>query len=279
VTADGDELPDVVGSAGLVPFLFGVSGLERLPGTALVRLLGDLGVGTSAARTVIARLRTSGDLLSERVGREAMYTLAGRMNEAFERIRDDPAPHAWDGVFHGVLFNVPESARSYRDRLRRLARNDGYAPLRAGLLIHPYERWPQLSAALPPCPAGATVYPLQLRFSLADARTITAAAWELPRRAAECRTATEALERDVSAVPADLSGVAALRLLVDCLRRPMSMLLSDPRLPPVLLPGDWPFHQLRHGIEAAEARLTGRARDYAAAVADRPGVSPRAARP
>lgn len=261
-TTDAAATAGGLTTAGLVAFLFGTSRLEQLPGAALVELLGELGVGTSAARTVIARLRTNGSLVAVRDGRRALYSLAGTMAAAFERIRAGARPGEWDGVFHGVLFNVPETSRSFRDGLRRTARHIGYAPLRAGLLIHPYDRWTALAGPATDPPPGATVYPVQLRFSPAHARTIANEAWELPRRATAYRHTITKLGANLATTPADIGGADALRLLVACMSRPMLMLLADPRLPPPLLPPDWPLDELAHTIETAEHLLLPAAHAY-----------------
>ena len=75
-----------------VPFLFGIADRPRLPGTVLVRLLVGIGASESAARSVLARLRTDGGLRSVRHGRRTDYELAGLVESAFRRARGTGHP-------------------------------------------------------------------------------------------------------------------------------------------------------------------------------------------
>lgn len=77
-------------TVGLVASLFGTSGVDELPGLALVRLLGDLGTGEAAARGLLARMRRDGQLRAVRHGRQVGYRLHGAFAAAFERLREPP---------------------------------------------------------------------------------------------------------------------------------------------------------------------------------------------
>jgi phenylacetic acid degradation operon negative regulatory protein len=144
--------------AALVAALFGMSGRSSLPGPALVALLGDLGLTAAAARRALARMREQGQLVTTPRGRQVDHHLAGAFRASVERLRDDrgEAP-PWDGSFHTLMHHVPESARPYRDRLRRTAVLVGYAPWQPGVLIGPVDRSAALREVLADAPAGATV--------------------------------------------------------------------------------------------------------------------------
>lgn len=223
---------------GVVSYLFGLTDRTELPGTALVTLLGDAGVGTANARSLIARLRTMGGLASRAEGRTALYRLDGEMAETFHRIAAGIARPEWDGDFHGVLFTVPESVRGYRDKLRRVLDHSGYGQLRSGLMVHPYGAWERVQSTAGTAPHGATVYQLRLSLDLVDARAVAREAWELDRLADQMRTQAARLHSAAADVPT--SGSAAVGTMIAALRPALYLYLVDPKLPAELLPDDWP---------------------------------------
>lgn len=208
----------------------------------LVRLLTDLGLGEAAARTLLARMRTRGALDAERRGRSVSYRLAGATAAAFRRVqRADRVPAAWEGVFHGVLYTVPEDDRAFRDALRRATTLAGYGPLRPGLVVSPYDRWGSLAAAVSDPPSGARVYPVQLRLAPDDARTVAAEAWNLDELAHRYRDQVATMRRQLTASRPDPPPTAStLRTYTELLRPATQILLVDPGLPDELLPADWP---------------------------------------
>ncbi len=236
-----------------VPFLFGIADRARLTGTVLVELLVDIGVSESAARSVLARLRADGGLRSVRRGRRTDYELAGLVESAFRRARKTGHPEmsdqpghdgGWSGEFHGILFTIAERDRSHRDRLRNAARLAGYAPLRPGLMISPWDGWPALADAVARLPAGSTVYPLVLRLTADDARSAAAEAWGLARVAASTEALIVALARAVADDSGELRGPAALARYAELALPAYHFFIGVPTLPPELLPPDWPLRRL-----------------------------------
>lgn len=49
-----------------------------------------------------------------------------------------PHPAAWDGKWRMIIFDIPEEARSQRDKLRRLLRDYGYRKLQASVFVYPF---------------------------------------------------------------------------------------------------------------------------------------------
>lgn len=248
----------------LVPFLCGVAEREDLPGPVLVRLLTELGIGEAAARTLLARMRTRGALRTERRGRMVSYRLAGATAAAFRRVRRSyRVPTAWDGVFHGVLYAVPEEERAFRDALRRATMLAGYGPLRPGLLVSPYDRWDALADAVSKPPTGARVYPVQLRLTLDDARTVAAEAWNLDELARRYRTRVTAMRRRLASGRADPPPTArTLRTYTQLLRPAIHILLVDPGLPDELLPAGWPRADVLTAMAATRERFQGPSKCY-----------------
>ncbi len=130
---------------GLICFAFGVARVPAghpLAGRILIRLLADLGLSEAAARSLLLRMRKEGLLTSERAGRQASYRLAPIVDAAQERLHRQMLGHrpAWTGTFNGLLYEVPERRRDFRERLRRTALLLGYAALRPGLFVATTDR-------------------------------------------------------------------------------------------------------------------------------------------
>lgn len=241
--------------AGVVAFLFGVAETTSLPGPALVRLLGDVGLTESAARSLLARLRRSGDLRTSRSGRTATYTLTGAMLTAWRRgdaLGRGHTADPWDGTLHGILWSVPETHRAYRDHLRRLARLAGYAPLHPGLFVSVADHWRIVADQAGQAPPGARVGPLELRMDPADAAAAARDAWNLDALAGRCRALTVTLQRSREAQVTP--GPESLRRFVETAHPVYTALVADPGLPAELLPDDWPMPLLLTELHAVLAR-------------------------
>ncbi|GAA1855633.1 hypothetical protein GCM10009836_39700 [Pseudonocardia ailaonensis] len=249
------------GVLDLVPFLFGVAGREWLPGPVLVQLLAEAGLPAPTARTTLARMRERGGLASERAGRHVRFRLAGATAAAFSRLGAPRPPAAdWDGSFHGLLYTVPESARPFRDALRRAATLTGYGHLRAGLMIAAHDGWPVIAPQVGPIPPGARVAPLTLQLAPEDARSAAAEAWDLPGAAAAMREQEEKLRRAPSVTPrADAQGLREYHELV---RPVFRTFLWIPTLPTPLLPHDWPRANLESALHAALRHHQPAAKEY-----------------
>lgn len=248
---------------GTVAFLCGLASSTQLPGTILSPVLQSLGLSAAGARTHLARMVRSGDLISHRVGRHAVYELAGTYLQEFERLgsASDQAAPPWDGAFHLVLYDIPEHERSRRDALRRAALSDGFRPLRPGVLLgaHAPGAWAQTS--------------LCGRWEVDDAtaREAIARSWDLPAAADRIRQiATRRREEEPylqrptdTAVPqsseapgtpdpaADITTIAAVtRRSADL----FAALRVQPPFPAELLPPDHPSAELHQMLQDAHCR-------------------------
>ena len=235
-----------------VPFLFGLSGRSELPGPVLVRLLGDLGMSPGAARALIARLRSDGNLTSVRQGRTAGYRLGGDLARGFERLRSRaPAPPVWSGHFYALLYQVPERDRAFRDRLRRAAVLYGFGHLFPGVLISLSDRFGDLAGHLDQAPDSAVIMNARLQMDEPEAARAAAQAWGLPELDRVLQGHLEALEAALGtpegASPID--GPAALRRLDAEVGPVMSDLLRAPRLPASLYPPQWCLPRLLAAVQ------------------------------
>jgi phenylacetic acid degradation operon negative regulatory protein len=247
--------PEVSPRMGLVCFAFGAAAVPfggqlpggQLSGRALIQLLADLGLSEAASRSVLLRMRKEGWLDSERAGREARYRLAPAIYSAQARIesqlRGKRPP--WEGYFCGILHEIPEHARAYRDRLRRTAQLLGYATLRPGLLVATSDRWAELAGLVPePPPPGSQLLRVQIRLEPADSRQVAARLWGLDDLGARYRQVladSEALTDQADRHP---PGPAAFRAFADATLPIFDASAADPDLPDELLPDDWPGPEL-----------------------------------
>ncbi|HTX29514.1 MAG TPA: PaaX family transcriptional regulator C-terminal domain-containing protein [Streptosporangiaceae bacterium] len=254
--------PEVSPRMGLVCFAFGAAAVPfggqlpggQLPGRTLIQLLADLGLSEAASRSVLLRMRKEGWLDSERAGREARYRLAPAIYSAQARIESQLRGKrpAWEGFFSGVLYEVPEEARAYRDRLRRTGQLLGYATLRPGLLVATSDRWAELTGLVPDQPPpGSQLLRVQIRLDEADSRLVAARLWGLDDLAgryrkvlAQSRALTDQAERH----PA---GAAAFRAFADATMPIFDATSADPDLPDELLPDDWPGPELGEALGRA----------------------------
>jgi phenylacetic acid degradation operon negative regulatory protein len=252
-------------SVRLVPFLFGVTGRDELPGPALLRLLGDLGLSPGAGRALIARLRREHNLSATRQGRHVSYRLDGDLGRGFQRLRTMPAAApVWRGHFHALLYQVPEDERPFRDRLRRTAILKGFGILVPGVLISLSDRFHDLAEVLQDAPATARIHPARLELAEADAASAAAAAWDLPALNQILRGHVARLG-DGPTVPAP-TGAAALREVNDLLGPVHVDMLRAPVLPPQLQPGDWAMPELRAAMQEVSRALHPQVAEYIAAV-------------
>lgn len=278
--ADNDTAA-ITSRVGLVCFVFGMARVgpgEHLAGAVLMRLLADLGLSGSAARSLLLRMRREGWLSSERVGREARYRLTPVLDAAQARLDrqlrgDRPA---WSGSFNGVLYEVPERDRAFRDRLRRSAHVLGYVTLRPGLLVATTDRCEELASLLPAQPAGSQMLRVRLTLSAEDSRRAAAELWELDALAARYRVVlAEARDRTTRAERHPPRDTAAFQAFAATTLPVYEVGAEDPDLPAALLPPDWPGQQvgatLRRAFQVFGPSLT----EYFATLTGRTSSRPR----
>ncbi|HZE38238.1 MAG TPA: hypothetical protein VE172_05445 [Stackebrandtia sp.] len=242
-------------SAGNVPFLFGICRVTALPGPILADLLMDLGMTRSAARTLLSRLRRNGSLSVVHSGRVGVYRMAGHMAAGFQRVRHGFDPPDWDGRFHTVVFDLAESQRGLKDRLRYTALLSGYGQLRSGMLINPFDRGAQLDVVLRDGIGDGFVAYGRLEFDAATARRVAARVWNLPRRATGFADLAARIRAGLRDHPAPADGAEALRRFHSESMAALSLMLTFPRMPVPLLPDGWPAADLDGALDELAERL------------------------
>ena len=257
---------------GLVCFAFGVARVPpggQLAGSVLIGLLSGLGLSETAARSLLLRMRREGLLASEPDGRRARYRLTPAVDAAQARLERQlrGGRPEWTGAFNGILYEVPERRREFRDRLRRTAQLLGYATLRPGLLIATTDRWEDLLNLLPPRPPGTQLLRTRLALGPEDTARVAAELWDLhalsARYGAVLARAEERIEHARATPPAleaRLSSFAAAVLPV------YETSAADPDLPAELLPPDWPGDQVGATLNRAHRVFAPLLDEYLAAL-------------
>ncbi|MGI8458832.1 MAG: PaaX family transcriptional regulator C-terminal domain-containing protein [Propionibacteriaceae bacterium] len=222
-----------------VGFVFGALGAIALPGPVLLIMLDAVGTAESAARNLLTTSTARGMLISHRSGRYAVYQLSPASLAGYQRVAGTAAEVGWSGRFHALIYDVPEKHRAIRDRIRYAADYAGYGLLRAGVLISPEDRRERFSGLLGGLPAGCRMYAATVQpEDLSAARAMTRDAWDLEALAGQYRDANDRLRATDATLPDTCwSGLTRWHALY---RRLLALQLSDPALPPELLPARWP---------------------------------------
>lgn len=193
----------------------------------------------AAARTLLARLKGRGSLTVARAGRVGVYQLAGGMPADFERIGRGPQQAPWDGKFRTIVFDISESERALKDRLRYLSNALGYGSLLPGVLINPQDHSETLLELQQQSPPGGLPAQGLPEFDPVSSRAVADRAWDLPRRAAAFAARYAAIERLLSAGRIPAPGLSAFRSWYHHYLATVKVRLADPDFPAELLPAGW----------------------------------------
>lgn len=216
--------------------------------SAVIEVLGRLGVAEKASRQALMRTAAAGWLAPEKAGRRTRWHLTGAaramLTDGAERIYSFTGPaRDWDGRWLLVAAALPASGR--RAAVRARLSWAGFGSVGPGLWVstHP-ERQAEVAGVLRDAGmAGAHLF-VGTRPGLGDVRAMVAAAWDLA-----------AIEREYERFIADFGDrdgdgdvLAGQVELVHAWRRFPAI---DPALPRELLPARW------SGLDAARlfARL------------------------
>ncbi|MER6027196.1 PaaX family transcriptional regulator C-terminal domain-containing protein [Streptomyces sp. NPDC001851] len=202
----------------------------------LVRLVEPFGVGGSTLRAALSRMVTAGDLRRT----DAVYRLSDRLLARQQR-QDEalrPGTRAWDGDWEMLVITATGRGPAERAELRTRLTALRLAELREGVWLRPANLDRGLPERLHSVARTYTARPDE------PGRDLVARLWPLEAWAATARTllAHTAAARS----PADrLTAYAAA----------VRHLLTDPVLPPALLPPDWPGEALRTAYAGYQREL------------------------
>lgn len=257
-----------VPSAGNVPFIFGVCAASALPGPILTSLLLDLGMSQPAARTLLSRLKNLGSLSVSHIGRVGIYRLAGRMASSFHRIRRGPERHVWDGQYRTIIFDIGESERALKDKLRYATNGLGFGQLRSGVLISPYDKAQQLDHLLHNEVLNGFIAYGTLKFDTATAKKVAMRAWDLAHIAAALDVAVRETQAKLYTQLPPASDREAFQMMHQNAMSSLTVRLTDPGLPKELLPDGWAAVTLDEALAAFNKSLAAQVGAHISAVID-----------
>lgn len=252
-----------------------------LPSAAIVALLDEAGIGSSAARTAISRLFRRAVLESSRDGRYSSYRLtqaavgnlaAGGAWIARFATRAEP----WDGYWTLVSFSFPQEERSQRRALRGQLRWLGYAPLYDALWVSPDAPNPTVKDRLTTTTLG-TMTMFRARHVELATRTNRnpIEAWDI---AAIARRYNTFVRRWKPLLPrirgGKVAGAAAVRARTEIMDAYRHFPIVDPELPIELMPARWPRAVAREVFVAVYDGLAEQAQEHVRAVVGQFSDSP-----
>jgi len=215
--------------------------------SGLIRLLAPLGINERLTRTSVYRLAREGWLAARQDGRRSLYRLtpegSRRFEHAYRRIYAPPADR-WDGGWDVVVAPPKAIAKRARHDLRKELGWEGFGALGPWLFVRPSgTAVAALTDTIRALHTERQIAVLAAR-DVAGAQPLGAFArecWNLQSVAAEYRRFIARFGRVIRAFD-DGTGhpqqcFVVRTLLIHEFRR---VSLHDPRLPPELLPADWP---------------------------------------
>lgn len=233
---------------------------------ALTSLLSSFDVPEPTTRVAVTRLRKEGWLAAERQGRETVYSLTDMawqmLDEGRERIFGRAA-RPWDGVWHTVIYQVPETNRAAREQLRKKLAWLGFGPLSPAVWLSPHDRGGQVRAAFAEDPTvKLDIFKSRSEGPEAD-RDIAGRAWDL---AGLDRAYAEQLEEYRPRLPryraGELRGAEALVERMTLIHDYRLFPFRDPDLPHELLPEGWHGRAAHEVFLEAHSLLRGPAEEY-----------------
>jgi len=215
-----------------------------LSSASIVRMLAEFGISASGARTALSRVAKRGLLQPMRGPDGVRYVIseASRRTHA-ERLRRvvhfGAAPREWDGVWTVVAFSVAERDRSRRARLRLALEKALLAPMTDAVWVSPWDVVEEVRAAALEAAANTSILRATEAAEGTGMRPLDA--FDLPSVRALYEEYIADFEPIAQAADAGaLPPADALISRTESVRRWRHIGLSDPDLPAVLLPDDWP---------------------------------------
>lgn len=224
---------------------------EALPSSALVELLGLLGVTAASARASIQRLAHRGFLVPSRNGRKTAYAVHAEsrdtLAEHVRRLFLAHHPRPWDGTWTIVTYSVPDADAQDRRVLREGLRSLRFGHLNDGVWIRPGTHsaaFEQLLEDLPAHLASAVTYfeGATLPASIRPERL--RGAFDADAMDREYLLFTKHWCQRVAELQGQWpTGSDALILRTEVMSEWRTLIRRDPRLPEAMMPSPAPLHQ------------------------------------
>lgn len=221
-----------------------------IPSAALVDLLGEFGISPQAARAALSRVQRGGFLEGLKDGRNTMYRLspaiaanAERRGNRMMRFSAETAAGApsWDRTWTIVTYMLQAEQADERRRIRDALRSLGFGPLQDAVWISPRHLGERVLAEIGDEPTLSLGIFEHARLA-AGADVDVARIWRLDHLAARYDNIREQLVRidGATARRSSVDAHEALVLRTEAMAHWRTIMPTDPRLPPDLLPRPWP---------------------------------------
>lgn len=210
-----------------------------LSGASIVSVMGGLGVGESAARSVLQRNTVKKFITRHKDGRKTFYALTDRarriLREGQQKMFAGWQPQDWDGQWTFVRIQVPESKRSLRHQMSSRLSWAGFGQIEGGTWVAPgfhdvaAALGPEQSEISPVVVYGTPQPPTtqQMLVSAFGEGELAAGYEEFGNK-----------WRDVD--PDSLSPKESLVMRIELHFDWLTLTRTDPQLPTALLPEGWP---------------------------------------
>lgn len=244
--------------------------------TPLTALLEEFGVAAPTVRVTMSRLRREGWFTTRRIGRETAYTLSEEMLKILEdgrqRIFAEPAV-GWDGCWTMVIYQLSESERHDRERLRKALSWHGFGPLTTSTWLAPGDRRAE-AADLTQDFSTEKIDILRCASEGLDAdRALARRCWDLDGLAVSYAEFNEVNGPLVDEAPS-LTGADALRARTSLIATFRHFPFLDPRLPAELRPEGWPGLEAYEIFRTAHGAMAAAAEAFVGEVVGAPVITP-----
>lgn len=239
---------------------------------SLIKLLKHLGMSEQAVRSVLSRMWKKGWLKRRRVGRKSYYSLTKKSQELLaagaERIFE-PKDGDWSGHWYIIAYNVPESRRQQRNKLRRQLTWMGCGAFNTAIWVSPWDITESVSEVSHRLGIGEHVQVFRSQHvGFVSAKELAADCWDLDRINSQYADFMgkygPMLERDKARLEdwdqVDPAECFTTRFML--LHEYREFPFVDPHLPPELLPSDWLGQRANELFKEYYALLTAKANQF-----------------
>ena len=243
----------------------------------LTTLLEQFDVADATVRVTMSRLRKEGWFTTRRVGRETAYTLSAEMLDVLEDGRQRifaPAETNWDGSWTMVLYQLPESERHDRARLRKALSWHGFGPLTTSTWLAPGDRREEVATLTQDFSSEKIDILRCSSDGLEGDRDLARRCWDLDALG-KSYEAFNNQNRSLVDRTSGLTGGDALRVRTELIATFRHFPFLDPRLPVDLRPVDWPGVEAHEIFHRVHSTLGPAAEDFVSEIVGMPVRAPR----
>jgi phenylacetic acid degradation operon negative regulatory protein len=188
----------------------------------------------------MSRLRREGFFETCREGRNTRYEITPRSLRFLDVGRDrifDRSKEPWDGNWHMVIYQVPESERASRERLRKGLAWLGFGPLGASTWLSAHERRTQVAELFAELTVARVDELTARSLGVDEDRVLAARCWDLDQLSVDYQSWIRQWQDHAGVELEDGTALMTRTRLVHSYRK---FPFADPDLPAELLPEGWP---------------------------------------